>query len=213
MADEVGNEGSDRHLSAKPVPFGLPRSQYLPEPLFGFGHVTTEGPGALARTVARRFLHHESVLGITPSRSLPHRGGGCAFSRIASKIGTGSPGAVLFTCNTSAVAVCCSNASRNSSRSRRFSASRWAKSSGVAFRPPPRWGRDREGVPSWIRVGVTGWRFLVIAARTPSAFSSTSLFQNRSTRYPSPSRNRVRLASAPDKGSCCPPSISIISLA
>src|SRR5215468_8797728 len=75
VADEVGNEPADRHLSAKPVAFGLPRPQHLPELLFGFGHVTAEGPGALARTGARRFLHHRSVLGITPT--LPHRGGGC----------------------------------------------------------------------------------------------------------------------------------------
>src|SRR5215831_3389482 len=52
-----------------------------------------------------------------------------------------------------------------------------------------------------------------MAARAPSGLSSTSLFQNRNTRYPSLSRKRVRLASASDEGSCCPPSISTISLA
>src|ERR1700757_4444774 len=76
VADEVGNEPADRHLSAKPTAFGLPRPKHLPEPLFGFGHVTAEVPGALARTGARRFLHHGSVLGITPTPALPHRGGG-----------------------------------------------------------------------------------------------------------------------------------------
>jgi hypothetical protein len=38
MADKVDNKRSDRHLSAKPVPLGLPQSQYLPEPPLGFGH-------------------------------------------------------------------------------------------------------------------------------------------------------------------------------
>jgi hypothetical protein len=42
----------------------------------GFGHVTAEVPGALARTGAWRFLHHGSVLGVTPTPTLPHRGGG-----------------------------------------------------------------------------------------------------------------------------------------
>ncbi len=36
----------------------------------------------------------------------------CAFSRIASKTGARSPGEELMTCSTSAVAVCCSSASR-----------------------------------------------------------------------------------------------------
>ena len=76
VADEVGNEPADRHLPAKPITFGLPRPQHLPELLFGFGHVTAEVPGALARTGARSFLHHGSVLGITPTPALPHRGGG-----------------------------------------------------------------------------------------------------------------------------------------
>ncbi len=35
----------------------------------------------------------------------------CAFSRIASNTGARLPGEVLITCNTSAVAVCCSSAS------------------------------------------------------------------------------------------------------
>ena len=34
-------------------------------------------PGAVARTRAGRFLHHGSVLAITPTLALPHRGGGC----------------------------------------------------------------------------------------------------------------------------------------
>ena len=36
----------------------------------------------------------------------------CAFSRIASNTGARLPGEALITCNTSAVAVCCSSASR-----------------------------------------------------------------------------------------------------
>src|ERR1700739_3771383 len=78
VAGKVGNEPADRHLAAKPTVFGLPRPQYLPEAPFGFGHLPAEGPGALARTRIRRFLHHGSVLGITtPTPALPHRGGGC----------------------------------------------------------------------------------------------------------------------------------------
>ena len=49
----------------------------------------------------------------------PHRL--CAFSRIALYTGTRSPGEALITCNTSAVAVCCSSASRCSSINRAFS--------------------------------------------------------------------------------------------
>ncbi len=45
----------------------------------------------------------------------------CAFSSIASNTGARSPGEELMTCNTSAVAVCCSSASRVSVISRAFS--------------------------------------------------------------------------------------------
>jgi hypothetical protein len=45
----------------------------------------------------------------------------CAFSNIASNTGVRSPGEELMTCNTSAVAVCCSKASRVSVKSRAFS--------------------------------------------------------------------------------------------
>ena len=44
-----------------------------------------------------------------------------AFSSIASNTGARSPGEALMTCNTSAVAVCCSSASRCSVSSRAFS--------------------------------------------------------------------------------------------
>jgi len=44
-----------------------------------------------------------------------------AFSSIASNTGARSPGEELMTCNTSAVAVCCSKASRVSVISRAFS--------------------------------------------------------------------------------------------
>ena len=44
-----------------------------------------------------------------------------AFSSIASNTGARSPGEELMTCNTSAVAVCCSSASRVSVISRAFS--------------------------------------------------------------------------------------------
>src|SRR5215469_12721303 len=96
VADEIGDEPADRHLPAKPMAFGLPRPQHLPEPLFGFGHVTAKGTGALARTRARRFLHHGSVRAITPTASrwvtptpaLPHRGGG--RDRLPARTGAGS---------------------------------------------------------------------------------------------------------------------------
>ena len=45
----------------------------------------------------------------------------CAFSSIASNTGVRLPGEALITCNTSAVAVCCSSASRCSVISRAFS--------------------------------------------------------------------------------------------
>ena len=44
-----------------------------------------------------------------------------AFSSIASNTGARSPGEELMTCSTSAVAVCCSSASRVSVISRAFS--------------------------------------------------------------------------------------------
>ena len=44
-----------------------------------------------------------------------------AFSSIASNTGVRLPGEALITCNTSAVAVCCSSASRCSVSSRVFS--------------------------------------------------------------------------------------------
>ena len=44
-----------------------------------------------------------------------------AFSSIASNTGARLPGEALITCNTSAVAVCCSSASRCSVISRAFS--------------------------------------------------------------------------------------------
>ena len=44
-----------------------------------------------------------------------------AFSSIASNTGARLPGEALITCNTSAVAVCCSSASRCSVSSRAFS--------------------------------------------------------------------------------------------
>ena len=45
----------------------------------------------------------------------------CAFSKIASNTGVRSPGEELMTCSTSAVAVCCSSASRVSVMRRAFS--------------------------------------------------------------------------------------------
>src|SRR5215470_12287138 len=42
VADEIGDEPADRHLSTKARAFGLPRPLYLPEPPFGFGYVTAQ---------------------------------------------------------------------------------------------------------------------------------------------------------------------------
>jgi len=50
---------------------------------------------------------------------MPHSA--MALSSIASNTGARLPGELLITCNTSAVAVCCSNASRVSVISRAFS--------------------------------------------------------------------------------------------
>ena len=52
-----------------------------------------------------------AVIGMQDCRKRP-RTDACAFSSIASNTGRRSPGEELITCNTSAVAVCCSRASR-----------------------------------------------------------------------------------------------------
>ena len=74
-----------------------------------------------------------------------------ALSSIASKTGPRSPGEELMTCNTSAVAVCCSKASRVSVIDRAFSIAITAcaaKSCTSAIclsensRPSSRWGSD-----------------------------------------------------------------------
>src|SRR6516162_1314407 len=76
MADKVGDEPADRHLAAKPIAFGLPRPQYLPEALFGYGHLPAEGAGARTRTRTRRFFHHRSVSAPPPPRPSPIEGEG-----------------------------------------------------------------------------------------------------------------------------------------
>src|SRR6516164_7080126 len=107
MADKVGDEPADRHLAAKPIAFGLPRPQYLPEALFGFGHLPAEGAGARARTRIRRFLHHGSVLGITPTPALPHRRGGCVKGVALSCCSASSRSAVRATSICSSAATLC----------------------------------------------------------------------------------------------------------
>jgi hypothetical protein len=77
VADEVGYKPADWHLTAKPVPVGLPQSQHLPEPYLGFGHLAAENAGAPVSAFARLFLHLLSILGgVTPTLALPHQGGG-----------------------------------------------------------------------------------------------------------------------------------------
>jgi hypothetical protein len=66
MTDEVGYEPAYRRLTAKPVPFGLPQSQHLPEPYLGFGHLAAECAGALVSAFARLFLHRFCVLAASP---------------------------------------------------------------------------------------------------------------------------------------------------
>ena len=61
-----------------------------------------------------------AVVGRQARRTRPRKAA-CAFSSIASNTGARSPGEELMTCNTSAVAVCCSSASRVSVISRAFS--------------------------------------------------------------------------------------------
>ena len=62
----------------------------------------------------------------------PHRRS--AFSSIASNTGARSPGEALMTCSTSAVAVCCSSASRVSVMSRAFSIAMTACAANFATR-------------------------------------------------------------------------------
>jgi hypothetical protein len=77
VADEVGYKPPDWHLAAKPVPFGLPQSQRLPEPHLGFGHLAAESAGAPVSAFARLILHRLSVLGgVTATLALPHQEGG-----------------------------------------------------------------------------------------------------------------------------------------
>jgi hypothetical protein len=51
VADKVGNEVPGRHPKAESIPFGLARSQHLPELFLRFGHLTAERPGAVMGAV------------------------------------------------------------------------------------------------------------------------------------------------------------------
>src|SRR6516165_2744559 len=77
---------------------------------------STYGAGSPRR--ARVWKHSPSKPTREPKAASQSRS---AFSSIASNTGVRSPGEELMTCNTSAVAVCCSNASRVSVISRVFS--------------------------------------------------------------------------------------------
>src|ERR1700737_4145576 len=66
VADEVGNEAPERHLTAKSVPFGLAPAQPMPDPLLGFGHLAPQCLGSYAGAVAWLFLH------LTPIVTLHH---------------------------------------------------------------------------------------------------------------------------------------------
>src|SRR5215469_959408 len=56
VADVVGYKPPDWHLTAKPVPFGLPQSQHLPEPYLGFGHLAAESTGAPVSALSSPFI-------------------------------------------------------------------------------------------------------------------------------------------------------------
>jgi hypothetical protein len=70
------------------------------------------------RRYASRRKYSPSGVNRTPKATSHNR---IAFSRIASNTGARSPGELLMTRNTSAVAVCCSSASRVSVNNRAFS--------------------------------------------------------------------------------------------
>ena len=77
VADEVGNEAPERHLTAKSVPFGLAPAQPMPDPLLGFGHLAPQCLGSYAGAVAWLFLHLTPIVTRHhPHPALPHRGGG-----------------------------------------------------------------------------------------------------------------------------------------
>jgi hypothetical protein len=79
----------------------------------------SSGQTVLAVPMLRDGVPTGAINDTNEPRGAPHRA--CAFSNIASKTGATSPGELLMTCNTSAVAVCCSSASRVTVSSRAFS--------------------------------------------------------------------------------------------
>ena len=88
----------------------------------------------LWNTVQRGSMEALAVIGPHPPNTASHNR--IALSSIASKTGARSPGEELMTCNTSAVAVCCSSASRVSPISRAFSMDHRLSGEGVDERDP-----------------------------------------------------------------------------
>jgi len=67
VADKVGDEAPDRHLTAELTPFRLLGAQDLPQPFFRFGQVPAQHAGAMEGAVDRLLFHRS----ITPSQPSP----------------------------------------------------------------------------------------------------------------------------------------------
>jgi hypothetical protein len=78
VANKVGNEAPDRHLTAKSISFGLARSQHPPELFLGFGHLAAERPGALVGALGWPLIHCRSgpFAASPPPRPSPIKGEG-----------------------------------------------------------------------------------------------------------------------------------------
>jgi hypothetical protein len=72
VADKVGNEVPGRHPKAESIPFGLARSQHLPELFLRFGHLTAERPGAVMGAVVDALRRSASPIStcLRPRKSL-----------------------------------------------------------------------------------------------------------------------------------------------
>ena len=89
----------------------------------GLGQHRTEPPAGIRHSLGlamrRDKVERPAIIGSElPMRASQSR---IAFSSIASNTGARSPGEELMTCNTSAIACCCSSASRSLGQQPRFS--------------------------------------------------------------------------------------------
>ena len=106
-----------------------------------------------------------------------------AFSSIASNTGARSPGEELMTCNTSAVAVCCSNASRVSVISRAFSIAMTACAA--------KFCKQRD---LFVGEGRTSWRKTVIQPSSASSLRNATPKHGACGTRSSPSPGPLRIA-------------------